>query len=216
MTTISILNQIISDEEGTYRVQYGSKIGYLTILADVFDDDTMCRPYLLIPKLPKFPEEDWTRIHISKSPADANASALNVVVTNDPLPRVETLWHSQRIDVLSLDRTKRYRSNVHEVMYNGVPAVCKIAAFDWQIPQLERETWAYFILDRYLPDTPEIPRLSPRILGHVTEQGRVMGLLMERLEGRFASITDLPICTDVIRRLHNIGLIHEMSIDIIS
>jgi len=64
MSTISILNQIINDEEGAYRVRVGDKVGYLTISTDVFDEDTVCRPYLLIPKLPEFPKDEWTRIKI--------------------------------------------------------------------------------------------------------------------------------------------------------
>lgn len=205
MSTISVLNQLIDDEEGVCRIRFGQRVGYLTIPTDVFDEDTMCRPYLLIPSLPKLPEGGWTRIRIVRPSASA---PLEIVATNDPLPIIETVWHHERIDVLSLEQTKRHRSNVHEVLYGGVPAVSKIAAFDWQVPSLERETWAYSILDQH--QRPELgePKISPRVLGHLTECGRVTGILLERLDGDFASTDDLPDCSNTLRRLHEIGLIH--------
>lgn len=52
------------------------------------------------------------------------------------------------------------------------------------------------------------PRIVPRVLGHLTEVGRVMGILLERLDGEFASADDLPACSSTIRRLHEIGLVH--------
>ena len=55
---ISILNQLIGDDEGDYRIRVGRHVGYLTINTDVFDDITMCRPYLLIPKLPPLQRVD--------------------------------------------------------------------------------------------------------------------------------------------------------------
>jgi len=42
MSAISILNQIIDDEEGAYRIRVGERVGYLTISTDVFDEDTIC------------------------------------------------------------------------------------------------------------------------------------------------------------------------------
>jgi hypothetical protein len=110
--------------------------------------------------------------------------------------------------VLALEVIKDYRSYVHEVLYNGLPAVSKIAAFDWQISSMERETWGYSVVDRHQrPDLGE-PRIAPRVLGHLTECGRVMGILLERLEGNFASVEDLPERANTLRRLHEIGLVH--------
>lgn len=165
MSTISILNQLIDDTHGNYRVRHGDKVGYLTISTDVFDEDTMCRPYLMIPQLPTFPEYAWTRMEIIRPSVDA---PLQVTTTDDPLPEVETAWHHQKIDVLSLEQTRDYRSNVHEVLYNGLPAISKIAAFDWQTPSMERETWGYSVVDRHQNLHSGEPRMAPRVLGHLT------------------------------------------------
>lgn len=169
MSTISILNQEITDEDGIYRIRFGEKVVYLTISADVFDDETMCRPYLLIPKLSAFPEDGWNRMKIVRPSKDA---PLEVSTTNDPLPEIETAWHHEHIDVLSLEEIEYRRSTVHEVLYNGTAATSKIAAFDWQIPSIEREIWAYGILDEHQHEHPEEPQISPRVLGHLTECGR--------------------------------------------
>jgi hypothetical protein len=205
---VTILNQEIDNERGIYRIQHGSKVVYLTIMADVYDEDTMCRPYLLLPKLPALPQEDWTRMHISKDSSEQGTDAFNVVVTNDALPGVDTIWHSRCIEVLTLVPIESHRSSVYEVMYDGTPAFCKIATFDWQIPRMEREAWAYSVLDRIQREEPATAPLWPRVLGHVAEQGRVIGILLERLEGRCAAIKDLPACTAALRRLHDIGLVH--------
>lgn len=217
MVEISILNQRIDDEDGVYRVRFGDKVGYITIATDVFDDYTLCRPWLLIPRLPEFPTEEWTRMFITRPSAE---ESIKVTTTNDPLPEITTLWHPERIDVLSLERTTRFKSNVDEVIYQGAPAVAKIATFEWQVPALERETWAYMLLEeeqqqqqqkKQFHNSADSPpaSLSPRVLGHLTECGRVVGNLLEKLPGRFASIADLPQCEAVLRRLHeDIGLVH--------
>lgn len=62
---LEVLDQEISDERGLYRVRAGNRVHYLTILTNVFDDDTMSKPFLLIPQLPDFPDTNWTRMTIS-------------------------------------------------------------------------------------------------------------------------------------------------------
>ena len=98
----------------------------MTISTDVFEEDTTARPYMLIPRLPTFPEEDWTIMNISRAADDA----LEVSINADPLLEIQNVWHNEQVDVLSLERIKRYPSKVHEVVYNGKPAIAKIAAFE--------------------------------------------------------------------------------------
>jgi hypothetical protein len=207
VSTINILNQLIDDEEGVYRVCVGDQVGYITISTDVFDEDTMCRPHLLIPQLPRLPEQKWSRIKITKQDNSTSPGKLAVLVTNEPLPEIRNAWHPNRVDALSLKQIVWHRSNVHEVIYNGVPAISKIAALEWDLPALEREVWAYSVLDRFTHDSND-SQIAPNVLGHLTECGRVIGLLLERQEGEYASGEDLAECTDVLQRLHRIGLIH--------
>lgn len=200
---LEVLSQLISDEEGTYRIRARHRVHYLTIPTHVFDDDTMCRPHLLIPQLPDFPDSDWTRMQIDRS---KNSGQLEATISNDALPKVERTWHARYVDVLSLAQTNRFRSAVHEVLYNGSPAVAKIACFDWDMARIERETWAYSILAQR--HDPEKARVAPGFLAHLTENGRVMGLLVEKVDGVPANIDDLASCEALVRRVHGMGLIH--------
>lgn len=76
----------------------------------------------------------------------------------------------------------------------------KIAWSEWELPRIEQETRAYQLL--------EGSGLAPRFLGHVHENGRIMGFLLEKIEGRPASFQDLGTCETALRKLHELGLIH--------
>ena len=134
--------------------------------------------------------------------------ALELKTFFDPLPTISGAWHPQNVDILSLKKTKWYRSGVHEVLYQGRLAIMKHACFDWDLPRLENETWAYSIITRHHDQNPEAPPIAPKVLGHLTENGRIIGLLLEKVEGRHASIGDLPKCKKVLHKLHSMGLVH--------
>ncbi|CAK7272237.1 hypothetical protein SEPCBS119000_005019 [Sporothrix epigloea] len=78
--------------------------------------------------------------------------------------------------------------------------IVKIAHFDWYIPRIENETKVYQLL--------EGSGLAPRFLGHIHENGRIMGFALEKLEGRRACLDDLSHCESAIRKLHGLGLLH--------
>lgn len=201
---IEILSQCIDDENGYYRLRVGRRVHYVSISSGVFDDDTMCRPYLLIPRLPDLPNSPWTTMTISR---DEDGS-LKSTISTDPLPEIQTTWHELRVDVLSLERTRRFRSGVHEVQYHGVPAIAKIACFKWDIARIERETWAYSIMARHQGQHPNEAPIAPSFLGHLTENGRTMGFLLQKFDGESACVGDLANCEALLRRLHRLGLIH--------
>lgn len=201
---IEILNQHIDNEDGAYRVRVVQRVHCIHIPTTVFDEKTMCRPYLLIPELPDLPTTDWTTMRISRR----TDGALESVLSFDPLPAAQEIWHPQKIDVLSLERKRMFKSPVVEVLYHGQPAITKIACFDWDIPRIDKETWAYSTISQHQQQHPNIPRIAPEFLAHLTENGRVIGILMEKIDGEFASIDDLPACEEALRRVHDIGWVH--------
>ncbi|KAI1413532.1 hypothetical protein F5Y13DRAFT_188964 [Hypoxylon sp. FL1857] len=172
---IEILSQYVDDENGYCRLRVGRRVHYLTFSTDVFDEDTLCRPYLLIPRILDLPDSAWTTMTLSRDEDGSLTSA----ISTDPLPEIRITWHELRIDLLDLERTRRFRSGVHEVQYGGVPAIAKIACFDWDIARIERETWA------------------------------VIGFLLQRVEGEPACTDDLANCEALVRRMHRLGLIHD-------
>lgn len=201
---IEVLSQLIDDENGSYRLRVERRVHYLTISSGIFDEDTMCRPYLLIPRLPDLPVSPWTTMTISR----AEDGSLISTISTDPLPEIKQTWHDVRIDVLSLERTTRFNSGVHEVQYDGAPAIAKIACFEWDIARIERETWAYSIIARHQNQHHNESPIAPHFLGHLTENGRTIGFLLQKVDGEPANIDDLANCDALLRRLHSLGLIH--------
>lgn len=128
---VGVLSQVINDENGHYRLQVGQRVHYLTISAGIFDEDIMCRPYLLIPRLPDLPDSPWTTMTMSQ----AEDGSVRVEVSTEPLPVIQGdgEWHEVHVDVLSLERMTRHRSGVHEVQYGGAPAIAKVACFGWEM-----------------------------------------------------------------------------------
>ncbi|EFY93807.1 hypothetical protein J3459_013026 [Metarhizium acridum] len=96
---IEVLNQEIDDETGQYRIRARNRVHYLTIPTSVFDDNSICRPYLLIPQLPEFPDYQWTTMQISRDDA-----GLKTTLSSEPLPEIQAIWYPKRIDILSLVR----------------------------------------------------------------------------------------------------------------
>lgn len=77
---------------------------------------------------------------------------------------------------------------------------------DGRFPGVQNETAAYAVISQYQSQHPSEPPIAPNFLGHLTENGRAMGVLLEKVNGEFASIEDQGKCED--RRLHGMGLIH--------
>jgi len=88
----------------------------------------------------------------------------------------------------------------HSILPVPVAVIAKIARFEWELPRIEQETRAYQLLDG--------SGLAPRFLAHVHENGRIVGFLLEKIEGRSASFQDLSVCETALRKLHELGLAH--------
>lgn len=70
---------------------------------------------------------------------------------------------------------------------------------------MDNETRVYSIIEEYRDDGLAV---APAFLGHVAENGRVMGILLEKLEGDFASIDDLASCEGALSILHGMKIVH--------
>jgi len=73
---------------------------------------------------------------------------------------------------------------------------------------VENETRVYEKLEQDKLKYPDLAAISPAFFGHLAEDGRVMGMLIEKLEGRRARIEDISACEAVVRRLHALGIVH--------
>lgn len=79
--------------------------------------------------------------------------------------------------------------------------IAKFARFEWEIGYYITETQVYSWIDG--------SNIGPEFLGYLTEEGRVIGFLIENVEGRHATISDLPACKAVVGQLHGLGILHR-------
>ena len=203
----TILSMEVDDEdssESEYRLRIGKQVKYLIISPKTFDRDTLSFPIQFLPRLPY--NEEWTVAHISR---DETSGDLKTSILNRNLAGVRCQWHHTRVDCLEVEKIKQLTAMAFEaVSHSSFPVtllssatvIAKIARFEWEVPRIEQETRAYQLL--------EGSGLAPRFLGHVHENGRIMGFLVEKLEGRSPSLQDLSICETALGKLHDLGLLH--------
>jgi serine/threonine protein kinase len=79
------------------------------------------------------------------------------------------------------------------------PIIAKFARFHGEIGYYVVETRAYSWIDGH--------NIGPEFSGHITEDGRVIGFLIEYIQGRHATISDLPACKVIVRELHALGIL---------
>jgi hypothetical protein len=125
-----------------------------------------------------------------------------------PLPAICEPWHQCHIDVLLLERIKRHRSSVHEVLHEGQRAISKIALFEWDFHGIGNEIRMCSTINKHQDEHQAKLLGSPKFLDYLTENGRVMGFFLEKLGGEFASMDDLPNCKKVLHKLREMDLIH--------
>ncbi|KAH9949233.1 alpha-galactosidase A [Amylocystis lapponica] len=170
------------ESDSEYRILFpGDQVKYILVEPGTYDSDDLLSPLDFLGELPELPPTDWTRARLSRKSGDCNVS---VELLYEHLPAVSTCWHPDLIDILSLS------PNV----------VAKFARFDFEMDSMDHETAIY--------KTIQGRDIGPAFLGHLTEHGRVMGCLMEKVEGHSANIDDLEGCREVVKRLHALGVVH--------
>lgn len=185
---------------GRYRLRIGGRIRYLVIRTNVFNEDTMSIPSLLIPSLPGIPDGSWTVMTISKS----SNGEIETSLSTEPLQGVEHLWHSVTIDVLSCPQVRKLKSEVFETVYQGKRAVAKIADFDWKIGGIDHETFIYSLINK----SEQAQQYTPTFISHIHEEDRTMGFMVEFIPGRPANKDDLERCQEALIWLHDLGILH--------
>ena len=192
------------DEDGSeshFRILVDSKhIKYLTIDAGVFETDDMCFPPKLLSQLPSLPQGDWNLGHIAMNETDDKPWFDWVV--KKTFSSIKNPWHPTRVDYLSLKLSEQYMANVYEVRCErfDLPLIAKFARFPYETSWYNVETEAYSWIAGH--------DIGPGFLGHITEGDRIIGFLLEKIEGRHANTDDLEICRRAVQRLHDLGIVH--------
>lgn len=178
----------------------GTRIVYVSIDSGVYDQDDYCFPPALLSKLPPFPPGNWNKGHITKT--EGNPEPHLAWTRYSELPRVNATWYDTFVDYNSLHFcSKGCSTNVMEASHPELgKVIAKFARFEWEIGYFEAETIAYHWIDGH--------GIGPKFLAHLTEGGRVIGFLLEKVEGHYAGIEDLARCEDKVRKLHSLGIVH--------
>ncbi|KAH7336266.1 alpha-galactosidase A [Rhexocercosporidium sp. MPI-PUGE-AT-0058] len=197
--------EVDADTESEYRIQVNDQVKYVVVQPGVYDfDEVLSFPPALLKNLPPFPSGNWTSMNVSRDKDGAPV----YIVSSTPLKAVTRVWHPELVDILSLRETGRFGARVRIVEKGGREFVAKIARFDFEIGLVENETRVYEKLAQENINHPDRAAISPDFCGHLIENGRVMGMLIEKLEGRRANIEDISACEAAVKRLHAVGVLH--------
>lgn len=176
-------------------------VKYLTIDHGLYDVDDMCFGPSLISLLPPLPSGDWNEGHMSHNALNGRPHFAKV--TKGQLPGVTNLWHPLQINHLELHMGRKLRSNVYEATcprFNST-IIAKFARFPWEMLQLDAETSAYQWIENH--------QIGPKFLGHLSEEGRVIGFIMKQItDYRHATPDDSSLCQPTLLRLHKLGIKH--------
>lgn len=190
------------DDESHFRFLIEGKfVKYVTVAVGLYAADDMCFAPALIPLLPPFPYGDWNDGYVARNPENGQPYFARAI--KKQLPSVKSAWHPTHVDHLELALGKKLRSGIYEATSPRFrfTVVAKFARFAWEIDALENECMAYQWI--------EGQSIGPKFLGHLTEDGRVIGFLMEMIaNARHATEDDLGLCQKTLAKLHQLGIVH--------
>lgn len=194
---------VAEDSDSEFRLLFHKKhFKYVTIAAGVYDEDDMCFAPALLSILPPFPKGRWNYAYIAKH-TESGKSYFKTAEQRE-FPSVQNTWHTTFFDYLHLNLEQKIRTNIYETTVLGSPGkvlVAKFARFSWEVDRINDECAAYsWIKDTYI---------GPKFLGNITEEGRVIGIVLEHIPGaRHASSADYAACKEALSRLHRLGIGH--------
>jgi hypothetical protein len=206
---VEILNQdtdVANIEPSFFRILLDGKLfKYITIDPGTYSTKELCLPLLLQKKLPRLLLEEETQPwNVARISLQAGSPTV-VEAFQASLPTIDFPYFPEQptsVEYLSLKFIRRLKPNVCLVTSAGFdkPVIAKFATFYWETDYIA-EIQAYSWLHGH-----DIP--APKFLGYITENGRVTGLLTENVKGRRAALSDLHLCQDTLRRLHDLGIVH--------
>ncbi|KAJ6131319.1 alpha-galactosidase A precursor [Penicillium sp. IBT 18751x] len=194
--------EVAENDQSFFRVLVdGLSIKYITVEPGVYSTEDMCFGPSLVSILPKFPTGDWNDGLVAQDANDGKPFFARLSLT--PFPGVRNTWHGTHVDYFELSMGRKLRTGIYEAKSSLFDdnVVAKFARFPWEVQYIENETTAYQWISSH--------NIGPQFLGHLTEHGRVIGFLMERITGaRHAGAEDIEVCREVLSRLHHLGVRH--------
>lgn len=197
-----MLNVECGQADILYRIQRVSgnnkRIVYVTVSdADIIPEDDRTYGPSAIAQLRKLKEwsGSWTTLHVHKD--DEKGICCETDISRPHTVSQENLLDKYPIyDILSLSVTREVKSRVSEVSHSGQVSFLKIARFPREIRWVIQEMQAYHALAG--------SSLAPELIGYVSESSpdRIIGFLVEGVDGRTAELDDLEQCRLALDQLH--------------
>ncbi|PYH47042.1 alpha-galactosidase A precursor [Aspergillus saccharolyticus JOP 1030-1] len=200
--TFEVLDCSVDEEEESYfRLLVDSKqIKYLTISPGTFKNAEMCFDPTLKTVLPRLPAGNWNDGTVTRD-EDGRPTFTRINLTE--FDGVENTWHETFVEWGEMELEKNLHITTYEVKcprFEDI-VVAKFESWHWYMYSMENETKVYQWLDGH--------GIGPRFLGHLTEHGRVIGFLIERISNaRPAGTEDVEPCREALSQLHALGLLH--------
>lgn len=194
----TVLAVLADSADILYRIQKRDKrIVYVTVPAKIIPQDKRTYGPSAIEELSKLKvwNDSWTTLTV-ESDSDGISFQKDTVEPH-AAPQTSLLQDYPRCDLSDLSILQEFRSRTFEVTYNQGCAILKIARFPYELPWLMQEMDIYHALAGF--------PLTPRLLGYVFESqcpDRIVGILLEKLNGRWAQSEDLEECDNALQRLH--------------
>lgn len=194
--------EVDETEQSFFRLLVDNvSIKYITVEPGIYSTEDMCFGPSLVSLLPKFPPGDWNDGLVARDASNDRPHFVCITLTQ--FPSVQNTWHGTYVDYLDLLIGRKVRTGIYEAKYSlfDDTVIVKFARFPWEVQYIENETTAYQWISGH--------NIGPQFLGHLTENGRVIGLILERItDARYAGTQDIEICQEALSRLHDIGIRH--------
>ena len=183
-----------------YRLSVnGDRIVYISIDDGVYDEDDYRFSPLLLHLLPPLPAGDWNKGNVTKTEERPQPHFAWSKFAH--LPGINSIWHPRSVEFHQLNVGEKLMPNVVEASHPELgDIIAKYARFEWEITSYQSETEVYCWLNGHDIGAP--------FLGHLTEGGRVIGFLLQKLDGQHAGSQDLARCQDAVRKLHSLDILH--------
>lgn len=203
------MNTDVGEDDCGYRFLHAGKVVYVCIRpSDIIEKEDQTFAWAILRLLSTFPaweRTDWSTMTILRTPDgkldcrldDFEPHRISSAMLRSDLP-VLSLFDLEILNMLS--SAKR----VSLVQHGETEFYFKMAPFQWLLHSLEHELSIYHYLEEH-----EF-KWMPHLRGYAfeNEPSRVVGFLIDEIPGRAANIEDLEACTAVIRRLHDVGVVH--------
>ncbi|RAK97562.1 uncharacterized protein BO80DRAFT_481876 [Aspergillus ibericus CBS 121593] len=190
-------HQDATTKEIIYRVQLHDQIKYISVAPTTYPPKTEIN--IPIPHLSAFGTHNAARAYRTKPDH-------HFKYTFEHWPGVKRsfLWHPTHIHCPNWEDPLTLSTAIRTALPPSIATSTCYTKFNLiNITELETETMIYRLLKNN-----NILHLAPEFRGHLNENGRVMGFVLQKVgEGRPSGV-DFEACRGVLQRYHELGLLH--------